>query len=84
MVARQIRLVFIAKEIMGEGGDDKTIAAEANMHPFVARKFVQQAPRFSMDEQETIYCRLDHMDELSKNGNATQEVLLESLIADLV
>jgi DNA polymerase-3 subunit delta len=83
MVARQFRLLIIAKEIMREGGDDKTIAAEANLHPFVARKLAEQAPRFSMSELETIYRRLDRMDEQSKTGNATLEVLLESLIADL-
>ena len=83
MVARQFRLLIIAKEIMREGGDDKTIAAEANLHPFVARKLAEQAPRFSMDELETVYCRLDRMDEQSKTGNATLEVILESLIADL-
>jgi DNA polymerase-3 subunit delta len=83
MVARQFRLLIIAKEIMREGGDDKTIAAEANLHPFVARKLAEQAPRFSMSELETTYRRLDRMDEQSKTGNATLEVMLESLIADL-
>lgn len=82
MVVRQFRLLIIAKEIIREGGDDKTIAAEANLHPFVARKLAEQAPRFSMDELETIYCRLDRMDEQSKTGNATLEVMLEALIAD--
>jgi DNA polymerase-3 subunit delta len=83
MVVRQFRLLIIAKEIMREGGDDRSIAAEANLHPFVAKKLAEQAPRFSMDELEAIYCRLDRMDEQSKTGNATLEVLLESLIADL-
>jgi len=83
MVARQFRLLIIAKEIMQEGGDDKVIASEANLHPFVARKLVEQAPRFRMDELEGIYRRLDRMDEQNKTGDATLEVLLESLIADL-
>ena len=83
MIVRQFRLLIIAKEIMREGGDDKVIAAEANLHPFIARMLAEQAPRFSMDELETIYCRLDCMDEQSKTGNATLDVMLESLIADL-
>ncbi|HUV15054.1 MAG TPA: DNA polymerase III subunit delta [Pelolinea sp.] len=83
MVVRQIRLLIIAKEIIQEGGDDKKIATEVGTHPFVARKLMDQAPRFSMRELETIYQRLDCMDEESKTGNATPEVMLEILIADL-
>jgi len=83
MVARQFRLLIIAKEIMLEGGDDKAIATEGNLHAFVAKKLAEQAPRFSIAELETIYRRLDRMDEQSKTGIATLEVLLESLLADL-
>ncbi len=83
MVARQFRLLIITREIMQEGGDEKTIAAEANLHPFVAKKLADQAPRFSMVELEDIFRRLDKMDEQSKTGNATLEVMLEILISDL-
>ncbi len=38
MVARQFRLLIIAKEIMQEGGDEYAIAAEGNLHAFVAKK----------------------------------------------
>jgi len=83
MVARQFRLLIIAKEIMQEGGDEYAIAAEGNLHAFVAKKLAAQAPRFSMSELVDIYHQLDRMDERAKTGDATLEVMLETLIADL-
>ena len=83
MVARQFRLLIIAKEIMQEGGDESAIAAEGNLHSFVARKLAAQAPRFSMSELVDIYHQLDRMDERAKIGDATLEVMLETLIAEL-
>jgi DNA polymerase-3 subunit delta len=83
MVARQFRLLIIAKEIMQEGGDEGAIAAEGNLHAFVAKKLAVQAPRFSMAELLEIYRQLDRMDERAKTGDATLEVMLETMIADL-
>lgn len=68
---------------MRDSGDDKSIAAEVNLHPFVARKLAEQAPRFNMDELETIYRSLDCLDEQSKTSNATLDAMLETLIAYL-
>lgn len=83
MVARQFRLLIIAKEIMQEGGDENAVVAEGNLHAFVAKKLATQAPRFSMPELMDIFHQLDRMDERAKTGDATLEVMLETLIADL-
>lgn len=83
MVARQIRLLIITKEIMEEGGDQNTVAAELGMHAFIAKKLATQAQRFTMHELQDIYCQLDRIDEGVKSGRATLEVTLETLIADL-
>jgi DNA polymerase-3 subunit delta len=83
MLARQVRLLIMAREILDGHGSDKDLAARTHMHAFVAKKAMAQCQHFSMGELEALYRRLDRMDEDSKTGNATLEVAMESLIAEL-
>ena len=83
MVARQVRLLLIAKEINAEGGGEREISAASKAHPFVARKLLEQCRRFSMEELRGIYRQLDELDEASKTGKGSLDVGLETLIAQL-
>ena len=83
MLARQVRLLVMAREVLDGGGNDKELATRAHLHGFVAGKAMTQCRHFSMGELEELYSRLDRMDEDSKTGNATLEVAMESLIAEL-
>jgi DNA polymerase-3 subunit delta len=83
MLARQVRLLIMAREVLDERGDDKDLAARTHMHAFVAKKTMAQCRHFSIEELEALYRRLDRMDEDAKTGNATLEVAMESLIAEL-
>ncbi len=83
MLARQIRLLIIAKEVMDEGGSEKDVIAACGAAPFLAKKLMGQARRFSMHELTMIYRKLDGMDESSKTGLATMDVELELLVAEL-
>ena len=83
MLARQVRLLIMAREVLDERGDDKELAARTRLHTFVAGKVMTQCRHFSMGELEALYRRLDRMDEDAKTGNATLEVAMESLIAEL-
>jgi len=83
MLARQVRLLIMAREVLDSGGDDKELAARAHLHGFVAGKAMTQCRHFSMGELEGLYSRLDRMDEDAKTGNATLEVAMEGLIAEL-
>ena len=83
MLARQIRLLIIAKEVMDEGGGEKEVVAGCSVAPFLARKLMEQARRFSMHELIVIFRRLDAMDESSKTGTASLDVGLEILVAEL-
>ena len=83
MIARQIRQLIIAKEILSAGGKDKEIQSAAGVANFVAKKLMGQSRGFQMQELEYIYRQLDRMDEASKTGQGTLEVRLESLIAEL-
>lgn len=83
MVVRQFRLLITAKDVIQAGGDEKALSVETGMHAFVAKKLVEQAARFSMAELVTLFRQLDRMDEESKIGIASLEVMLETLLADL-
>ncbi len=83
MLARQIRLLIIAKEVMDEGGGEKDVITACGVAPFLARKLIEQARRFSMNELSAIFRKLDAMDESSKIGAATLDVELETLVAEL-
>jgi len=83
MLARQIRLLIMAREVLDGGGGEDELVSVSHMHAFVAKKAINQCRHFSMAELEGIYRKLDHMDEESKIGNITLEVGMETLIADL-
>lgn len=83
MLVRQARLLIMVREAMDEGGSEKEVIAVCSVAPFIARKLMDQSRRFSMRELESIYRRLDCMDESSKTGTATLEVELETLVAEL-
>ena len=83
MLVRQARLLIMVREVMDEGGGEKDVIAACGVAPFVARKLIDQCRRFSMRELESIYRRLDGMDETFKTGTATLDVELEMLVAEL-
>ena len=83
MLARQMRLLIIAKEVMDEGGGENEVIPACSVAPFLARKLMEQARRFRMNELTAIFQRLDGMDESSKTGTASLDVELETLVAEL-
>ncbi len=83
MLARQVRLLIMAREVLEGGGGQNDMAAQAGLNPFVAKKALAQCRHFSMGELESIYHQLDRMDEESKTGVSSLDVAMESLVADI-
>jgi len=83
MVARQVRLLLIAREVSADGGGEREMVAASGAHPFVARKLLDQCRRFSESELRDMYRQLDDLDEASKTGKASLEVGLETLVAQV-
>lgn len=81
MVARQVRLLLIAREVSADGGGEREIVAASGAHPFVARKLLDQCRRFTEIELRDMYRRLDDLDEASKTGKTSLDVGLETLVA---
>ncbi len=83
MLARQVRLLIMARDLLDEGGNQEALAARAGLHAFVAKKAMTQARHFSMGELEDLYAQLDRMDEDAKTGTVTLEVAMEALVAEI-
>lgn len=84
MLVRQIRLLIIAKEALAGGGGEKRVMADCKLrYTFIAKKLINQARHFSIEELEDIYRTLDRMDETSKVGRVTLEAALDGLIAGI-
>jgi len=80
-IARQTRLLMQAKEHPDLGPEQ--LAQTIGAHPFVARKVLQQASRFSMDELERAHVALLEADLAVKTGRMDDVTALELLVAQL-
>ena len=83
MVARQLRLVTLAKEMLEQG------AAAADLGPrleiraaYPLQKTVEQARRFPWHRLEALYARLLEMDLAVKEGRLDEDVALELMVAE--
>ena len=83
MIVRQFRLLIQAREIMDEGGMADRVEQEMKVHPFVAKKTVDQARRFQLPRLLEIYHQLFGIDEAVKTGQTTMDLALDVFIASL-
>lgn len=84
MLARQVRQLIMAREMVDEGfKTEEEIARGCGVANFVAKNLLAQSKHFSLPELEALYTRLDDMDERSKNGETTLETALDLMIASL-
>jgi len=81
MLARQVRLLIMARQVFEEGGSQEHLARQARLHAFVAKKAFAQCRLFKMEELLNFYRQLDRMDEDSKTGAATLETAMQALVA---
>jgi DNA polymerase III delta subunit len=84
MVARQVRLLIVAREHLGSGRPPGALAQAVGLPPRVAAGLGGQARRWSAAALEVVLGRLVVMDREAKTGGQELEPALELLIADLV
>lgn len=82
MIARQFRLILTGKDLSERGYTEKQIAKELAIHPFVIRKILQQARRFTYQELEKCFQQILDCDMSLKRG-VPPRVTLENLILGL-
>lgn len=83
MIVRQFRIMIQVQDLAGRGVHPNDIPKRLKMHPFVARKALSQADRFSMSQLETIYRKLWESDLSIKTGQIDSVLALELLVAGL-
>jgi DNA polymerase-3 subunit delta len=84
MVARQVRLILAAKELVDEGGMgvDEVRRELKLSHRFIAEKLVSQARIFRMEELEALLRRVAEVDQAIKTGQIEGTLALELLIVE--
>lgn len=84
MIARQVRLILAAKELVEEGGMGvDAVQRELGLSGrFIAEKLVSQARMFRMEELEALLRRVAEVDQAIKTGQIEGPLALEMLIVE--
>lgn len=84
MIARQVRQLLAAKELVEEGGVgiDELRRELKLSHRFIAEKLVRQARVFRMEELEALLRRVAEVDQAIKTGQIEGPLALEMLIVE--
>lgn len=83
MIARQYRLMLLAKDLQNRGYTEQQIASELSIHPFVANKVLQQTRNVSFQELERNIRLLLEGDVALKTSSQTRSIL-EGLVIGLM
>lgn len=82
MVGRQVRILVQVKELADQRLRPDAMAAELKQNPFVIRKAVDQAARFTHANLLELHDRLVELDHWTKTGRIEAEAALELLVAE--
>lgn len=83
MIARQYRLLLLAKEMLDQGTRPPEISARLRVQGFVIQRLLQQAPLYNIETLRAAYRRLLDADLSVKRGIQDEETALELLIFEL-
>jgi DNA polymerase-3 subunit delta len=83
MIVRQFRIMIQVKDLAERGVHPRDIPARLGMNPFVARKGLSQAAKFSMDQLEIVYHKLWETDLSIKTGQTEPVLALDLFVAGL-
>jgi DNA polymerase-3 subunit delta len=83
MIARQLRNIMLAKDLMERKFQVKLIAEKVGLHPFVAEKACKQAANFDMQSLRSMYEEILAADLRLKNTGAEPALELDLLISRL-
>ncbi|MBI4319650.1 MAG: DNA polymerase III subunit delta [Chloroflexi bacterium] len=83
MITRQFRILLQAKELAERGISSQDVAATLRVHPFVARKALEQSRNFGPISLAKAYARLAEADRAVKTGRLDDETAVHLLIVEL-
>lgn len=80
-IVSHFRNLLLAKEALVQG--TSVMTAVGARHPFVAEKFTKQARKFSLEELESIYRRLQRYDMDMKIGRIDADLALDLFVSQV-
>ena len=85
LITRQFRLLLLTREHIDTGGsqDKNAIAKVLGIHSYPASKLAVQSRRFTIDQLDAIYRRVQQYDVDMKTGRIQPRLALELLVASL-
>lgn len=83
MIVRQFRILLQVKELAAEGQRQDAIAGQLRLNPFVVKKALTQARRYSLMQLLSIYDRLLAVDVAIKTGQMEANLALDILVVEL-
>lgn len=83
MLARQLRLVVLAKELEGAKSNDEIRNRAENVSEYSLKKAMEQARRYSFERVKSAFERLLEADVAMKSGKYDGDLALELLLAEL-
>jgi DNA polymerase-3 subunit delta len=82
MLARQIRILLQVKEVLRQERNYYTVASRLEIHPFVAKKAIEQVVNFSMDDLKRFYAQLLEIDYKIKTSSQDPRTLFDLFILE--
>lgn len=83
MIVRQFRLLLQVNDLSGRGMQPGAIAKQLKIKPWMARKLLPQARRYSQEQMLAIYDRLLDVDVAIKTGQMEANLALDLLVVEL-
>ncbi len=83
MLARQVRLIRLCREMAGEGMSPAQMAKELGQHPFVMKKCTAQARAFTRDQLVKGMELVLHADHSIKSGQRDEDLAIQQLVVAL-
>lgn len=79
----QFRNLLQINELIGLQNSPDQIAKDLQLHPFVVKKSIPQAKKFSQEKLKKIYAQIQNIDFKLKNTNASPELLFDLLVMEV-
>lgn len=80
LITRQFSMLFQTKLLRQKGHDDKSIASKLGVQPFVARKYMNQASRFTVEQLRHAVEECVGAEESINTGKIAEALCVELLI----
>ncbi|MDH3975159.1 MAG: DNA polymerase III subunit delta [Deltaproteobacteria bacterium] len=80
MILRQLRLIWIGKDILKRGGKEDEVRKKTKLPPFVVKNYLKQVKVFSEEELKRAYDSIFDLDIKFKSSPVDKEKALELLM----